>query len=233
MNACGLIHSTLLDRAAQRDGLARVELGRKRVVRGRGSGQRQPRARERRAEHDLRLSSYLHLLAPRRSLLFLADRRQQSLETVVALMARVLDELSVLRMHEELDGPRCREHGVVHGRAIADLIGRGARELLDDPELVAHQGVEHLDAVEVPIRLLVRRLDDQRVAFPVAARIADPLRHAAREVRAAVDRDDPDLVVELGHDRHIVAASARCSNCCCRARETSALCRRRTRCTAR
>ena len=88
------------------------------------------------------------------------------------------DEVTALRVHEDFDGPRRREHGVVHGGAIADLLGPRAREALDDSKLVAHDGVQHLHAVVVPMRYLVRGLDDERVALEAAARIPRPLSHA-------------------------------------------------------
>ena len=49
----------------------------------------------------------------------------------------------------------------------------------------------------------VRRLDDERVAFPSAARFTHPVLDLRRERRAAVDRDDARLVHHLEVENHV------------------------------
>src|SRR5690606_229347 len=109
---------------------------------------------------------------------------------VVAFVASEFHEIARLRVHEDLYGPGGREDRVVDGGLIADLLGPRAREALDDSKLVAHDGVQHLHAVVVPMRYLVRGLDDERVALETAARVTRPLAHVRRQVRAPVDRND-------------------------------------------
>ena len=48
---------------------------------------------------------------------------------------------------------------------------------------------------------VVRRLDDQRVAFPVPARIAVPLTDGLRQVRTPIERDDAHVVDVLVENR--------------------------------
>ncbi len=50
----------------------------------------------------------------------------------------------------------------------------------------------------------VRRLDDEGVAFPAAARVAHVLANAGTDVRAAVERDDAGVVNHLVADDHFV-----------------------------
>src|SRR5215470_7792418 len=74
----------------------------------------------------------------------------------------------------------------------------------------------------------VARLDDQRVALPAATGIAQPLPNLRLNVRTAVGRDDPYVVIRLHDDRQIPGAleeeclrgDARCS--CCRIRSRHA-----------
>ena len=51
--------------------------------------------------------------------------------------------------------------------------------------------------------LIVRRLDDERVAFPAAARLAQPLLDLGRQRRAAVRRNDARFVDHLELEDHV------------------------------
>ena len=51
--------------------------------------------------------------------------------------------------------------------------------------------------------LIVGRVDDERVAFPVAAGIAEEAADRRRRVGTAVERDDPRLVDHLLKHHHV------------------------------
>ena len=80
-------------------------------------------------------------------------------------------------------------HGRVHVEgsfmvaSYCSVSAEEAREALDQLQIVrhAHEGGLGREAF---------RVDDERVAFPVAARVANPLPDRIRQVWAAVDRDD-------------------------------------------
>ena len=75
----------------------------------------------------------------------------------------------------------------------------GPREALDQLQRVAHH--EHVAVgLRAGLAVEVRRLDDQRVAFPVPRAIAHVGANARRQVRPAVERDDARLVDHLVAD---------------------------------
>ena len=49
----------------------------------------------------------------------------------------------------------------------------------------------------------VGRIDDKRIAFPLANRISQPQMHVAREVRTIRNRDHPSVVPHLHVYRHV------------------------------
>ena len=79
---------------------------------------------------------------------------------------------------------------VVDGEPVVDGLVVDARVALGQVQGVARPA-------EVGLRGEVRGFDDQRVTLPVAARIAQPLADRFRDMRAAVERDDPRLVDQL------------------------------------
>src|SRR2546425_2514699 len=106
---------------------------------------------------------------------FLRPRALQHVEQpVVALVARVLVELLVGRGHRNPTGKRARERrGVVNGELVRQRVGIDTRELLDETQVL---GGSHLEAARADAsaergRLVgeVRRLDDERVSFPMSA----------------------------------------------------------------
>ena len=112
-------------------------------------------------------------------------------------MAGVLVERLVRRRHQHLRGPRARPGG-----GVAD------RELVE--QRVGVQPREALDEVRAGARIAERGLgeevagrDDQRVALPARARVADPLADARGQMRPAVERDEPCAVDHLVEDRHV------------------------------
>ena len=104
---------------------------------------------------------------------------------------------------------RVQVAGIFGGEAVLDRVGVDAREALDQVQLLG-------GAPELGLLGEVDRVDDQRRAFPVAARVAHPPRH--RPVRAAVGRHDPRVVDHLAddcgvgarlHELHVVVVHAR------------------------
>src|SRR5262245_10997594 len=84
----------------------------------------------------------------------------------VPFVAGVLVNDSVERRHRVDGGPRLREgSGILHGELVVEGIGGRAREPLDELQSLARPP-------EVVAVVEIRRLDDERVAFPMTARIA-------------------------------------------------------------
>ncbi len=71
---------------------------------------------------------------------------------------------------------------------------------LDDVQRVARRNARAALVEPVVVARKILRVDDQRVAFPVADRLAVEARHddVGIAVRAAVEVDDPDAVLEAG-----------------------------------
>ena len=116
-------------------------------------------------------------------------------------MARVLVELVVRLLRDRVaDGEGRRvHHWIVHANAVVDHLRIDAREALGDLQLLAVRPVRRADAVGE-----IRRLDDERVAFPVAARVAHVLPDVRADVRTAVERDDARVVDHLVADDDLV-----------------------------
>src|SRR5713101_5135575 len=104
----------------------------------------------------------------------------------VALVARVLVHQLAALPQRKLRRPRTRpRRRIVGGEAVVDRVGVDAREALDEVQMFAR-------ASEFDLLRKVDRVDDERGAFPVSARIAHPPRHGA--MRAAVHRHDARVV---------------------------------------
>ena len=94
--------------------------------------------------------------------------RSMLLQRVVPLVARVLVELLVARHPRVFAGPGpVPRLGIFDGEPVQQRLVVDAREPLDDFQLLAR-------SVELRLVGEVRRLDDERVAFPPADRIAQP-----------------------------------------------------------
>src|SRR5262245_53769203 len=137
----------------------------------------------------------------------LADPRalQQVDDVVVVLVTRVLVHLLVgidprPRNHR---GPRPRPRvWILDRELVADGPRVDAREPLGDAKGRWIRVLENHAFVGPEIR----RFDDQRVAIPAAARVAEPLAQRAADVRPAVEWNDPRAVNHLGCDRDIPRA---------------------------
>src|SRR6185503_1681323 len=57
---------------------------------------------------------------------------------------------------------------------------------------------------EVCLVAEIRRIDDQRIAFPTAARVSEILADALVEMRASVQRDDAGFVNHLVENDHAI-----------------------------
>ena len=87
--------------------------------------------------------------------------------------------------------------------AVVDAVGRDAREPLDDAGVRA-RGMHQVPHALIALRGQVGRLDDQRLALPVGARVAQPLADPRSQMPAAVQRDDPRVVDHLHQDHDVV-----------------------------
>ena len=111
-------------------------------------------------------------------------------------MARVLVD--------QLVGPLQRNQrrpGLGPGRRVGDgdlvveRVGADAGEALDQVQVLARSS-------ELALLREIRRLDDQRVAFPAASRVAVPELDVLVHVRTAVHRDDARIVRHLAEEHH-------------------------------
>jgi hypothetical protein len=75
-------------------------------------------------------------------------------------------------------------------------VGIHSRESLDHTQIFARAS-QWIFAVEI------RCLDNERVAVPMAARIASPLPDISRDVRPDVQRNDASVMRHLEQDHHV------------------------------
>src|SRR2546428_7936972 len=106
-------------------------------------------------------------------------------DAVVAFVATVLPRVTPGLEHRNLSAPRSGPRGRI-----------GRRELVDDP-VVAHarEAFDHVQggagSLEGGLLVEVRRLDNQGVTLPPAARVAGPLADPFGEMRPFVRGNDP------------------------------------------
>src|SRR5262245_6013447 len=125
-------------------------------------------------------------------------------EALVILLARVFHHFPVGPQRERPRvGPRLRERlRILDAYFPVDVAEIGPREALHEMELIA---VRVADGVETRPAVEVDGVDDQRVAFPVADRIAEP-RGDAVAVLTAVDGDDVEPGILLEQKREVLVA---------------------------
>ena len=121
---------------------------------------------------------------------------------------RILDQ-----RHHRAPRPRCTRLGSVTVNSYL-IVSASTRVKRSTSARVGRRALQARLAAEVD------RLDDERVAFPAAARVARPL--AKLGVRTAVGRDDAGVVHHLVDDHHVARAPAGSARCCCRRPESSA-----------
>src|SRR5690348_17658824 len=112
---------------------------------------------------------------------------QQSRQAEVSLDAArlVINSVLLVALLGELllDGPWTRPHGgIFDGHFVFEGLWPGAGPALDEVHVFAR-------AEEIGFRTEVGHVDHQRVALPVASRIAEPLADIGRQVRAAAHSD--------------------------------------------
>ena len=86
---------------------------------------------------------------------------------------------------------------IVDADLVVDPIGRDTGEALNEPQVLSRPQ-------EVALRREIRGLDDECVAFPLAAGIPAPLADGLAEVGTTIERNDPRVVVGL-HQEHDIA----------------------------
>src|SRR5260370_4801471 len=127
---------------------------------------------------------------------------QQPRETKVAFEAARLGIQSVLLVALSgellLDGPRPRPHGRIFDRdLVREGLWSGARPALNQVQVLARS--EHIG-----FRTEAGHVDHKRVALPIAARVAEPLPDARRQVGAPVHDDvalPPLALIHVVEDR--------------------------------
>src|ERR1700722_19058056 len=135
--------------------------------------------------------------SPRKGEVLHAPSMQQPRETLVALDAArlVVNPVLLVALPAELllDRPGLGPHGRIFDR---DLVGEalrpGAGPALDEMQVLAR-------TEDVGLRAEVGHVDHQRVAVPVAARIAEPLADPGRQMGAAVHDDVALPALPLAH----------------------------------
>src|SRR6516162_9689371 len=127
----------------------------------------------RRAAATPRISAPLPALTSLRRLLLCgllcgARSRENAGHGVVAFVAGIFVDGLVALAHRNNSGERPRPYArIIDGELVHERVGVGAGELLDEVRVRA--GVR-----ETRLALEVDRVDDQRVAFPMAPGIAPP-----------------------------------------------------------
>src|SRR5262249_27575447 len=85
----------------------------------------------------------------------------------------------------------------VHGELVVDGVGRRTGEPLNDSQGLVGRGKSERGLAGV-----VGGFDDERVAFPSTARVADPLSDVGTS--ASIERDDPRFGHHLVSNRNVV-----------------------------
>src|SRR5436190_14525090 len=128
---------------------------------------------------DFMLASLLNVACPL-ILLILIDFHsrptQNAFHTVVALVAGVLEHQVAGPVERRDTRPGLRPHGgIAHGELVADRVGVAQRQPLDHMEVLVGSPVPAAELIPRPV-VETLALDDERVALPVAPRLARPIR---------------------------------------------------------
>src|SRR5579859_171782 len=106
-----------------------------------------------------------------------ASARQNVSHGVIAFVTSVLkDSVGALR-HGDLDGPGLGVNGgIIDGGLVDDGVRIYPAEALDDVEILVGHSIQVADSeTALVVKSEIGGVDNQSVAFPVAARIARPL----------------------------------------------------------
>src|SRR5579871_147433 len=134
---------------------------------------------------------------------FLAQPRalQRVQHHVIAFVAGVLvDHIVRIELVGHVDLPRLHPRPwIADGDIVAELVWRGAREPLDN-----HEGIRSgTTAADSNLAVEIGRFHDERVAFPMPARIAHVGTDVASHVWAPIRRNHPRFVDHLVADSHV------------------------------
>src|SRR6266566_4314178 len=146
------------------------------------------RARQKRSAACCRL----FLFAPARS-------REEMHDVVVIFVTRVLVhlltgiDLSPWNSRRPRSGPCFR---ILDRKFVSERIRARAGEALRDAERFRIGALEN----HAVVRAEIRRLDHERIALPMAARVAQPLMQVLTDMRAPVHRNDSGAVDHLRRD---------------------------------
>jgi hypothetical protein len=102
-------------------------------------------------------------------------------------VARELIEQAVGLLDRHHGRPRLRPAGGIVDRELIIERVSGAREALDDTLVLCAESEEQ------PLVRKIRRLDDQGAALPVPPRVAVPWTDVRRQMRTAIERNDPTV----------------------------------------
>ena len=160
---------------------------------------------------------------------------QDEPQAVVAFVTSVLVNRPVPFTHDDFRRPGPHPRGRILDReAVGDIVGpRG--EAFDDVQAVARENVRPRRGRRAAKRRPVgevRRVDDQRVAFPAPPGIAVQRPELRADMRAAVERD-PRCRASARGESPQACRSGKSAGCCRRWRRASAALRCPRRCSAR
>src|SRR5438445_12108043 len=133
----------------------------------------------------------------RKGALFHAPSTQQPREAIVSLDATrlVINSVVLVALLGELllDHPGPRPHRRIFDRdRVFERVRPGSRPALHQVQVLAR-------ALIIGLRTEIRHVDHQRIALPMAPRVAVPLADAGRQVRASVHDDVPLPPLPLTH----------------------------------
>ncbi len=124
----------------------------------------------------------------------------------VPFVAGELVERLVGSGHRQPGGPRRRvPRRIVHRELVDERVVRGSREALLEHQRRAARAVPAADTIRIEHRVAeVGGRDHQAVALPAAARVAQPLADAVRQIRAVSQPHDPGAVHHLVQKDHVL-----------------------------
>src|SRR6266702_7417401 len=112
-------------------------------------------------------------------------------------MARILKYRTRSSGHRNLHGPRLRKRRrIVDGKLIEERIRIEAPEAFDEAHVLAGASESRLVGE-------IRRLEDQGIALPMAARVPLPLADMLWQMRTPVDGDDTGLMSHLDENHDV------------------------------
>src|SRR6266850_1729345 len=131
------------------------------------------------------------------SLLLYASAREGVVQPIIPFVTRVFKDRTYVLLPRHLCGPgSCPRRRIVDGELIAEGVLGRAGEALGQTHVLAR-------AQERELVREIRRFDNQRLPLPATAGAPGPLTDVRRQVRAAVERNDADVVEHLDRNHHV------------------------------